>query len=1101
MEFPMLRVVPHKSAAAARQYYTEGLKREDYYTKGQEVPGQWHGKAAVLLGLSGKVEAEAFTALVENRHPATGKRLTPRTKIDRLVGYDLTFNAPKSLSVLFAITRDKTLLRAFRSAVADTMAEIEGEMVTRVRQRGQVEDRITGNMVWAEFVHLTARPVGGIPDPHLHCHAFAINLTWDGVEDRWKAAKFREIKKQARYSEAAFHSRLTGALAAEGYGIERTRKGWEIQGVPASVIEKFSRRTRQIEDLAAEKGITSARLKDGLGAQTREGKRRGLTWTDLLAAWGARLTDAEKVALAKVADARGQAPARSISMVEAVTYAVNKSFAHNSVVPANRLLEEAMRVSVGQLSPEAIRGEMLRRDLLVREVKGDLLCTSLTALAEEVALIALVRGGRGRMAPLGATGAILSGDLSAEQRRVARHLLESTDQVMAVQGRAGTGKTTLMKEVVTALEAGGKRVFAFAPSAAASRGSLREAGFAHAETVAHLMENRNLLERTRGQVVFIDEAGLLGVRDLYRLLEALGPSTRVILTGDTKQHAPVPRGDAFRILQDYAGLPVAEISEIRRQEPELYRKAIEALSKGDLKTGFRRLEALGAIVEIPHEGERLQALARDYVELSRGGTPPLVVSPTHAEGLKVTEAIREAKLAAGLLGPRREFIQYHNLQWDPADRALPENYFPGLVVQYHQNAKGIQRGDRFRITERRPDGTVMGTGGKSGEQVLNLNDAARFQVFEERPVTLARGDVIRITRNGKTGDGRRVSNGNLFGVEGFDAKGRILLHTGGILNADHGHFAYGYCLTSHAAQSKSVREVLVAQSADSFVASSSAQFYVSASRGQQTLRIYTDSRAELQRAAGNGAVRMAAVELAAFTGKEIAAMSEALNRDRWREALEQRRRPAWRDNVKSREGAEKTKTFVQNVIEERRGMTPKRGEVVSWKSYVEMKRGLTGPDGKNRSKGHPAPEGKKGKPNGALIKRSEHTTPVQRQMKAAHEAKKAEAKGIKPPAPASESQKQTAKPGPLSRLKAAARNGAEHFKSVMARSGKGKTASPEDAAKRMHKTAGKTPSPVAASGKPGVDRAAEHRRREQRQERQKPPAPVKTNTPTIKRGR
>src|SRR5476651_2490750 len=107
----MLRVVAHKSAAAARQYYAEGLKREDYYSEGQEVVGKWHGRAAELLGLSGKVTPDAFAALVENRHPVTGERLTPRTKTDRVVGYDINFHAPKSLSILHALTGDKDILK------------------------------------------------------------------------------------------------------------------------------------------------------------------------------------------------------------------------------------------------------------------------------------------------------------------------------------------------------------------------------------------------------------------------------------------------------------------------------------------------------------------------------------------------------------------------------------------------------------------------------------------------------------------------------------------------------------------------------------------------------------------------------------------------------------------------------------------------------------------------------------------------------------------------------------------------------------------------------------------------------------------------------
>ena len=148
----MLRIVAHQSAAAARQYYTQGLRREDYYSEGQEVMGRWHGRAAERLGLTGDVTPEAFASLVENRHPGTDKRLTPRTKVDRRVGYDMNFHAPKSLSILHGVTGDKELLHAFRSSVAETMGEMEKLAAVRVRKGGANGQRVTGFMGPVEFL-------------------------------------------------------------------------------------------------------------------------------------------------------------------------------------------------------------------------------------------------------------------------------------------------------------------------------------------------------------------------------------------------------------------------------------------------------------------------------------------------------------------------------------------------------------------------------------------------------------------------------------------------------------------------------------------------------------------------------------------------------------------------------------------------------------------------------------------------------------------------------------------------------------------------------------------------------------------------------------
>ena len=209
----MLRIITSASVGQAKKYYSEGLTREGYYAQGQEMAGAWGGRGAARLGLKGTVDKEAFARLCENLHPATGEKLTPRHKENRRVGYDFNFNAPKSVSLAYDWSGDERILSAFRRAEKETMEEMERAVATRVRAGGQDADRLTGNLAWAEFIHFTARPVEGVPDPHLHAHCFAFNATFDEVEQRWKAGQFGEIKADGAYYQATFHARL-GQLPA-----------------------------------------------------------------------------------------------------------------------------------------------------------------------------------------------------------------------------------------------------------------------------------------------------------------------------------------------------------------------------------------------------------------------------------------------------------------------------------------------------------------------------------------------------------------------------------------------------------------------------------------------------------------------------------------------------------------------------------------------------------------------------------------------------------------------------------------------------------------------------------------------------------------------
>src|SRR5208337_1176419 len=133
----MLRITQQDSAKDAKRYYASA----DYYSEGQEIIGLWGGKGARQLGLEGVVGKEAFERLCDNLDPRDGKQLTVRTRSERTVGYDFTFSVPKSVSLLYALSGDQDILSAFRSAVDETMRDIEAEMKTRVRKELTNTDR------------------------------------------------------------------------------------------------------------------------------------------------------------------------------------------------------------------------------------------------------------------------------------------------------------------------------------------------------------------------------------------------------------------------------------------------------------------------------------------------------------------------------------------------------------------------------------------------------------------------------------------------------------------------------------------------------------------------------------------------------------------------------------------------------------------------------------------------------------------------------------------------------------------------------------------------------------------------------------------------
>jgi len=855
----MLRVIASRNA---KEYFKESLSKEDYYTEGQEIRGEWQGIAAEKLGLSGPVTTETFEALCDNKKPGTDERLTQRNKDNRIVGYDFNFHCPKSVSVMHEFTKDERILDAFKLSVNQTMREIATESKTRVRQKGANENRTTGNMVWGEFVHFTARPVNGLPDPHLHAHCFAFNTTWDDMEKKWKAAKFRDLKADAPYFEAAFHARFAKQLAEIGYRIERTAKGWEIAGVPQRVLDEFSRRTEQVEQKAKELGITSAKEKDGLAALTRERKQKHLSKSELRELWDKRISSDER-AVIQNSLGLSRPGVEKVSEMKAMDFAVQNCYERASIVTDKELLRQALRYGVGDVSVDQTKRQLLRDEFIQESANGHQWFTTNQVLAEEKRLIDFVQDGKGKFKPFRSGAYQFQNEtLSQEQRNAVLHVIGSTDRVTAIRGGAGTGKTTMMKEAVNAIESGGQKVFTFAPSAEASRGVLRtEAGFSNAETVEALLQNSKLQEGIRGQVIWIDEAGLLGARALARVAAlAEKQNCRLVLSGDTAQHRAVERGDALRILEKHADLHAAELREIWRQKADSHKAVVADLRAGEVASAFNRLDKLGMLRELAPE-DRYEALATDYIAAVEKGKSALVISPTHVEGERVTTRIREQLMETGKLrGEEREFIQLKNLQWTEAQRSDPLNYHPDMIVQFHQNLPGFRRRERVKVKRR--DGLAVEVERENGKTAsLPLDNAACFQVYESRTIALAAGDKVRITQNGFTRDRQRLNNGELREVKSFTPDGDIKLANGWVVSKDYGNLTHGYCVTSYASQSKSVDCAFVAESSESFRAADRQQFYVSASRFKQALTIYTDDKLELLDAVSKSSARPSATDL------------------------------------------------------------------------------------------------------------------------------------------------------------------------------------------------------------------------------------------------
>lgn len=910
-------------STSASHYFDHDVSRGDYYLSGDALPPVWLGKGAEMLGLRGFVQKEHFESICNNRNPFTGEQLTLRQIKEspdgrkRTQGYDFTFDVPKSVSVLWGRTHDPSILEAVRASARETMREeIEPRVMTRVRKGGADHDRVTGNFICAEFVHMETRPTGSdlTPDPQIHVHNFVLNATHCAEENAWKAAQFRDLKKNGGYFSADFESRLAGRLTELGYAIERNAKSWEIAGIAKDLREKFSRRTVEIEAEAAKRGITDPKEKSELGAITRKPKGRTRSPAELQELWSSRMTDAERDRIDRiqqVAEATRESPgddqqraeqgksreqqfAESLNAVRedrrlhsrpklspkqaeelkqqqgrAADVAVSFALGHLTERLASPrkldVLAEAMRRTAGKLRPRAIQEAFVRAPIITREVNGQILCTTEAILKEEQKVLHFARAGRGRCQPFDIYERFNARSLNAGQRAVIKHLLTSSDQLMIVRGPAGTGKTRLMKAAVQAIETtSGRIVQTLAPSSEASRGVLRREGFGNADTVAKFLVDAEMQKRAAKGTLWVDEAGLMGTKTMASLLDTAGRlGCRVILSGDHLQHKSVERGQPFRRLIEQAGLKIAGLSEIVRQRG-LYKTAIEHLARGDTGKGFDRLDKLGAIREVSRE-EMRRSVVWDYEAARRAKQSVIFVAPTHAAVKEVTDAIRTHRKEKGELTRARMLRQLVSKQLTVTERQEAKLYEVGDVIQFSRAVKsyvprmaGFKAGEQVTVIGHSLLGQVMVRRSGALDRPLSLKHADRFDVYKATEVEIAKGDVIRFTRNGSAkADWRsivnaappgkkvfpsKVRNGATHTVWGINARGDLMLSNGQIIDKKYGFIEHGYADTSNGSQGKTVDRVVTVVPNDALRPVSPEQLYVSASRGAKGCVFYVEDK-------------------------------------------------------------------------------------------------------------------------------------------------------------------------------------------------------------------------------------------------------------------
>jgi len=644
-----------------RRYYIDQVAqgREDYYAGEGEAAGVWIGTSAARLGLTGRVREEGLARLLEGRDPVSGLMLRSTRSPSAVAGFDLTFRAPKSVSVLFGVAdpdNAQRITHAHEEAVAQAMGYLEREACwTRRGRAGAI--RLPGRgFVAAAFRHRSSRA----GDPLLHTHVVVANAT-QAADGRWTALDGRELYRHAKTAgylyQAALRAELSRELGLRWQAVEHGAA--DVEGVPRRAVEHFSQRRAEILELMGSRCETSARAAQVATLETRRRKDYGVPVDRLREQWRARAAEhgLDRLALSRVLRPRPERRISRSGLVERLEGPDGltrdaSTFTRRDVLQA---FAEHARAGATVADIEFSADEFLARDGIValEPVAGE--CRYSTRELLQLERTAIEHAQRPRPTPPAVTENALTTALAsrpsitAEQRALVEAVTRGERGVEVVRAPAGTGKTFALDAAREAWQASGVPVFGCALSARAA-GELRDQAAIDTTTIARLTYALDRGVRlARGSVLVVDEAGMVGTRDLARLLDATEDAqAKLVLVGDDRQLPEIQAGGLFSTLADRLG--ALELTQVRRQHEAWDRVALAALRDGDVERFARAYHDHGRIVAAPTADAARAALVDDWRAANERGDQALMIAHRRSDVAELNRRAREHMRAAGRLG-------------------------------------------------------------------------------------------------------------------------------------------------------------------------------------------------------------------------------------------------------------------------------------------------------------------------------------------------------------------------------------------------------------------------------------------------------------------
>ncbi len=921
----MLSTKVFSSGSNAQNYYSHA----DYYgAEATGVWFGEGAKDFKVSGVFDAKDSTQFHDLIEGKMP-DGRVLGKKGKdneVNHRPGADLTFSSPKSISVEMHVLGDKESKQKLESArdiaLSRVLSHIEssGMVHTRKGDGGFIKEPVQ-KLTFALFNHTTNRKL----EPQDHTHCFLANATKCN-DGKYRTIVWDEVLKNNKYLGQMYRNELALEVKNLGYDIRVTRlsdgsSSFELAKVPQKVIDGFSTRRKEIEALFKYYDVKTKAGRDRIVINSRECKKSlpkeqlQETWKQVLEKVNSikeqsiisigikeSIKEKTRVLLDKTIyrqDINHFKAQEVIPVKDMVSLAIKNITYNSSVFKKEELFKETMKYSIGEYSfkeiDSAIQGHLkdtkiLKSDIINTEhTQHSSLFTTKELLNKEKDIIKI--GSQG----INKYPAIIKGNifhkrfkaheskttrdysLNKQQIAAVKHIVTSTDRVTAIEGLPGVGKSTVL-ETVRSMYGNTAIALGTAPTASASNTLEESSGIKSRTLHSFINQYRGYLEgrgslsglrRTREDfkksTVFVDEASLIGTRQMYDLL-ALSEQLkfRVVLVGDIKQLSSVEAGKPFEQLLEK--IKSVELTTVIRQKLDKHKEAVAKVASGKILESFEMHKE-----SIKGSPQFVSQSIRKYLSLTdQESKNTLLISPSKEHRDKINNSIvgklSEQKRLGGV-SHKLEVLKPS--EFKASDYGVSSAYKAGDVVKFNKaySRQGIKKGDSLVVDRIQHHTNVLLF--KSGLRNIRfqlkagIDYQSKLEVFQREILSIKEGVLLRFTKNDQglvNSETAKVINLNhknhMVTLELTNSNKRVTLPL-----KDLNHVDYGYCSTVHSSQGKTTDRLIAAICSHNQL-NNQKSWLVSISRQKQDLHIYMQDESKVkQQLISNTGIEKSAIEI------------------------------------------------------------------------------------------------------------------------------------------------------------------------------------------------------------------------------------------------